>query len=93
MIFDTQKFALDKIISVYSGKAGACCCGCKGTHTYAVLHAAKASEQHGYPVRAGDKTVKLIYNKIMSQPLEKIEVEETYISIETETRTYIAYIA
>jgi hypothetical protein len=36
--------------SVYSGKDGACCCGCKGNHRYNSQHVAAASKDRGYEV-------------------------------------------
>lgn len=42
------------IISVYSGKAGKCCCGCSGIHRYNSAYVTEASKRRGYPVRKSE---------------------------------------
>jgi hypothetical protein len=36
------------VMKVYSGKDGACCCGCKGTYRVSSLHRAAADAARGY---------------------------------------------
>jgi hypothetical protein len=43
------------VMSVYSGKAGRCCCGCAGKHRYSSVHRAVGSTNRGYKVE--DKEV------------------------------------
>lgn len=93
-MINLDTLTVDKIMSVYSGKHG-CCCGCVGKHTTASAHRETNSKDRGYPVtddEVSDRSVKIIFNKIMSFPRGQIEVDKTYISIDTETRRYIAYL-
>ena len=45
---------LDDVLSVYSGRDGACCCGCAGAHHYAGAHQAEGAASRGYPLEAAD---------------------------------------
>ena len=84
---------LDNVASVYSGKAGRCCCGCSGKHTYASALRAEASKSRGYEVRdeeVNDRTVKIIFNKLMKNEFEKIS--DTCYSYETGSRLYVVYL-
>ena len=81
---------LDNVMSVYSGKVNACCCGCSGKHTYASAHVVAAGVYRGYPVASdevNDRTVKIIFNKAINAGVEKIS--NTIYSVDTDTRTYI----
>ena len=54
---------VDQVMSVYSGKAGRCYCGCSGKHSYASKHVAIASKDRGYAVDAdevSDRQVKKV---------------------------------
>lgn len=58
---------LENVVSVYSGKAYSCACGCKGKHTYASAYVNMASAIRGYEVKpdeVNDRTVKMIFNKV-----------------------------
>ncbi len=63
----TEFPALTDVVSVYSGKAGKCCCGCSGTHRVASAHRQAAAKSRGYAVdddEVSDRSVKLIYKKV-----------------------------
>lgn len=84
---------LDNVASVYSGKRGFCCCGCSGKHTYASALRAEASKSRGYGLRdeeVNDRTVKMIFNKLMKNGFER--VTDTCYSYETNTRLYVVYL-
>lgn len=90
-----MKIALQDVSSVYSGRPG-CCCGCRGKHTYASTHRKWASENRGYKVldnEVNDHTVKAIVSKIESAAGNGFEVHVSggLVSVDTDTRTYIAY--
>jgi len=38
------------VMSVYTGRDGACCCGCAGTHRYNSTMVEAAGKDRGYPV-------------------------------------------
>jgi hypothetical protein len=63
----TEFPALTDVVSVYSGKAGKCCCGCSGKHRVASAHRQAAAKSRGYAVdddEVSDRSVKLIYRKV-----------------------------
>jgi hypothetical protein len=86
---------IQNISSVYSGKSGACCCGCKGKHTYASTHQEWAGTHRGYAVRddeVNDRTVKLIVNKILkADPTTVLENSSEMIAVDNGSRLLVAY--
>lgn len=82
------KIKVDKVVSVYSGKARACCCGCSGLHSYASAHPANANRDE-----FGDASVIRVVRKIerMIAAGVKPDTYGSYIAVETGTRQYIAY--
>lgn len=89
-----DKMPLSRIASVYSGKPGRCCCGCSGKYSYASKHSKWSSKDRGYEVQAdeiSDRSVKIIYNKIMSFPESELDWNDDRVSIDTDTRRYILY--
>ena len=50
----TCRVEVDKVVSVYSGRAHKCCCGCSGKHTYASEYAPYGKEIRGYPIDADE---------------------------------------
>ena len=81
-----------EIVSVYSGKAGHCCCGCAGKHTYASAHREWAGKNRGYSVsddEISDRTVKIISNKVLEDP--DVEHEDSLSSVEVGNRLLIVY--
>ena len=66
---------LDKVMSVYSGKAGKCYCGCSGNHRYASAHLAVAGLDRGYPIE-GDEVNDRQVKKVLKIVQERFEVAE-----------------
>jgi hypothetical protein len=93
-----EQINLSKVQSVYSGKAGACCCGCAGKHTYAKATQAAAGKYRGYAVgdeECNDRVVKLIVNKMNKNPDVKKEfgmAGHIFYSVEVGQRLYVAYL-
>lgn len=86
----TTQVALSNVTSVYSGKRNKCCCGCAGKHTWA-SHATPNYENSA----VSDRTVKLLVNKINAALVDgtavATHIADDFISVETETRLYVAY--
>jgi hypothetical protein len=94
---------LSDVMSVYSGKAGACCCGCAGKRTYAKAHQDVASKDRGYEVfdkECRDGTVKRIFNKAMDSITSGGDLSispgkeggfVSHVSVEIGERVYIIY--
>jgi hypothetical protein len=56
---------VDQVMSVYSGKAGKCYCGCSGNHRYASAHREAAGKDRGYAIsddEVSDREVKRVLN-------------------------------
>jgi hypothetical protein len=76
---------LNKVFKVYSGKPG-CMCGCNGRYKMASAHAESAAAED-----ISDRSVKIIFNKIMKNPAHKYDAGANCVYVETETRNLVAY--
>lgn len=90
-----MKIELSKVSSVYSGKAGKCCCGCSGTHSYASKHRGEAGNRRGYPVAADeidDAEIQRVV-ALMNSPRNEGNLENggDYVSLVVGKRLYVAY--
>ena len=65
--------SLSNVARTYSGKPG-CMCGCKGKYS-------EAGES--------DRSVKIIYNKVMNNPAHVIDGSHAYV--QTATRNLVVY--
>ena len=69
---------ISHVKSVYSGRPG-CCCGCRGKH-----------------IDVGSKrsVARILANmeRALECPDAQLEVNSEYVSVETETRLYVAYL-
>lgn len=94
-----ETLTVEQVVSVYSGKAGKCCCGCAGKHRYPAAKRAEASKSRGYPVRdneINDRQVSKVLNLVKEHAgKEGIETttDETYASVEVDGRMYTVYVA
>ena len=93
-----RQFDFSNVKSVYSGKDGACCCGCAGKHTYASKYREAAGKERGYAIRdeeINDRVVKTIYNKVMLWPADHTEYwvdgKLHFVSITVGKRLYTVY--
>lgn len=91
----TEPITKDQVLSVYSGEANACCCGCKGKHSYraSAIARAVASKKRGYKVdddEVNERSVNFVVNKL-NKNLDQVEDGGSYWSLDTFTRVYIAY--
>ena len=80
---------LGKVMKVYSGKPG-CMCGCNGHYRVASAHAKAA----GYDADdVSDRSVKIIFNKIIKDPAHKFDADANCVYVQTATRNLVAYFA
>ena len=83
----------ENVMSVYTGRANRCCCGCSGVHSYSEQHRAAASKNRGYPVKddeIDDETVRRVIRHINRS---KNAVDEGgHIIVASKTRWHIAYL-
>jgi hypothetical protein len=76
-------FTLANVQKVYSGRLG-CMCGCRGRYSYA-----RGCEE-GYDDQVNERSVKLIFNKVMNHPDRKIDGNDiAYVT--TDTRNLVVY--
>ena len=75
-------FTLANVQKVYSGKPG-CMCGCRGKYSYA------QGCEEGYDDQVNERSVKILFNKVMNNPAHK--VEDNVAFVETATRNLVVY--
>ena len=75
-------FTLANVKTVYSGKPG-CMCGCRGKYSYA------QGCEEGYDDQVNERSVKILFNKVMNNPAHK--VEDNCAFVETDTRNLVVY--
>ena len=75
-------FTLANVEKVYSGKPG-CMCGCRGKYSYA------QGCEEGYDDQVNERSVKILFNKVMNNPAHK--VEDNCAFVETDTRNLVVY--
>lgn len=83
---------LKRVAHVYSGRNGACMCGCAGKHTYASQHQEWAGKNRGYEVtkdEINNRTVKLIVGKLMTAP--GVKKDDDMFVATVDNRIYVAY--
>lgn len=81
---------LDQVAQSYSGAARRCCCGCSGTHHYASSSAERAKRECG---KVNDRAVKMALNFVKKNAHLAEWNSDTCVSVETETRIRILYLA
>jgi hypothetical protein len=80
------------VVHVYSGKAYACMCGCKGNHRYASSAVEAQSKSHGYIVTGSDRAITSIVNKINNAPVDaQVEYDSDAVHVTYSGRTYVAW--
>lgn len=75
--------SLSSVTRVYSGKPG-CMCGCRGKWTDASAYAEAGST-------VSDRSVKIMYNKVMNHPDVQLDAGANCAYVNTETRTLAVY--
>ena len=75
-------YTLANVRKVYSGKPG-CMCGCRGKYSYAQGCADSEYDE------VNERSVKIIFNKVMNDPKHKIE--DGIAFVDTGTRSLVVY--
>ena len=81
----------DNVISIYSGRAGACCCGCKGEHATTEVNAGIAEKSNGYPMPVNEVLFDSVLRRLNATPAECI-AEDGLVYREIGGRVFIAYL-
>ncbi len=92
-ITSNKPIDINKVMSVYSGIDGKCCCGCSGKHSYALAHMHVAGIDRGYAIdddEVSDRSVKIIVSKINAN-LVDAEYAEGHVAVTVGTRLLVAY--
>jgi len=87
---------LNKVMQVYSGKIGECCCGCSGTYKVASAFRKEADKNRGCPhddEDISDKSVRTIVGKIERATINGVSpmIEYDFVSVDVGNRIYTAY--
>lgn len=81
-----------KIASVYSGKAGKCCCGCSGKHYYAEAVKGDGKAIRGYEIDADEISDKMITKVVnILNTTQGAKEEDSYFFVNVGNRDYVAY--
>jgi hypothetical protein len=88
-----MKLTADRIMSVYSGQDGKCCCGCAGKHYYNPEFQKQGSRYRGYKVDDNELSIKMV-NKVIGILNRSNDVEDlgSCFSTVIGKRLYIAYL-
>lgn len=79
------------VTRVYSGKLGACMCGCSGKYSTASAYKEHVSKERGYPVsddEVSDRSVAIIAKKVFFNPNAKWDTDRTCVILEDPTMGY-----
>jgi hypothetical protein len=88
-----SRITTEKVMDVYSGINGKCCCGCSGRYYYASDSVESGSKKRGYAVdenEVSDRMVKKVVGIINAAP--SVEFSSEYFSTVVGNRLYIAYL-
>jgi hypothetical protein len=82
---------ISKIAKVYSGKLGACMCGCAGKYSYTAEGA--VSDNPGYNVSdsVNERSVRIIAKKVLSNPNVEFEGEYAFVEDRVANRIQVVY--
>ena len=67
------------VYKVYSGKSGRCMCGCAGKYSYTARGAVEQNPGYDVSDAVSERSVKIIANKVLSNPNKKIEDDMAYV--------------
>lgn len=62
-----------QIVKVYSGKDGACMCGCAGKWSYSAYGAKEHSPGYNVDDSVSERSVKMIAKKVLSNPNKEVD--------------------
>jgi hypothetical protein len=88
-----RTLTVEEVMSVYSGTAGRCCCGCAGHHRYSRKLRVSASRDRGYKVEddeINDGQVRRVLG-ILQKNIERAEAGSNHFSVELGSRLYVVY--
>ena len=77
-------FSRGDVVSVYSGRAGKCCCGCSGKHTF-------SSAFRDADTTVNDRTVSRVV-RIIRENTSRVELCDDHAAVEVGNRLYVAYL-
>lgn len=88
----------DDVMSVYSGRAGRCCCGCSGNHRYNSKYRVEAGKHRGYEVDdedINDVQLRRVLKIVQREPRPDPDLEHTqpsnHYSTVIDARLYVVY--
>ena len=81
-------FTLANVQKVYSGKPG-CMCGRRGKYSYTAHGAVEGNPGYDVSDSINERSVKILFNKVMNNPNRKIE--DNIAFVDTDTRSLVVY--
>jgi len=94
---DVQGLVMNDVMFVYSGRKGACACGCKGKYSYHQMRRAESSKWRGYRVTDDELNERQV-NRVLGHikrnvSTAKYDENVRYLSVDVGTRTYVVYLS
>ena len=85
---------VENVMSVYSGKANKCCCGCAGKHSYNPDYRVEAGLDRGYAVDNDELNPTMIRKVVglMWENADQVLPEADHLVLQLGERVYIAYL-
>lgn len=67
-----------QIVKVYSGRPGACMCGCAGKWTYSAFGAREHNPGYAVDDTVNERSVKMIAEKVLSSSNQEVDGDIVY---------------
>ena len=67
------------VYKVYSGKLGACMCGCAGKYSYTARGAVEHSPGYDVSDKVNERGVKIIASKVLRNPNKRVEDDMAFV--------------
>jgi hypothetical protein len=82
---------MEGVYKVYSGRAGACACGCAGKYSYTERGAVEDNPGYDVSDSVNERSVKIIMGKLLRN--SNTQREDGMLILEQNGRVLIAYLA
>jgi len=74
-----NNIARETVISVYSGRAHRCCCGCSGIHRYASAHRELGGKRRGYEISDSEVNDRHVTKVLRTLQANAEDCDEAYL--------------
>jgi hypothetical protein len=92
-----QNLKVSDVVSVYTGKAGSCCCGCSGIHRYSTKHAKVGAKRRGYELETkeiNDRHVAKVLRWVQATSIANpalVKIGQNHLAVDIGEKVYLVY--